>query len=217
LLRSVQGPVLWAVFKSRVPAVCCQRGGCGRRAECANSAGRVRCAVCCVQAEVLTSVPLVLLTVPRSLCRFVSQLCRKLTRLGALLLAEPAAVPAVLLELLAVEPLPRSLTSCEKAPSSRCSARSRCRDCWPPWASVLGLVPELAAATALVAAVGVAAVLVALVAVAWGPVSILLLGPTELSSWTSCWSKPARPPLKAVLLEEVLPVAAPVPELALSG
>lgn len=132
---------------------------------------------------------------PRSLCRFVSQVCRKLTRLGALVLLVAAdEVLAVLLALVPelVEPPPKSLTSCEKARSSRCRARSRCRDCQLPALSVASLASEVVGVVLVVAA-GVA--VAALVAAVAGLVWILLLGPCAFSSWTSCWSNPARPPL----------------------
>jgi len=208
---------LTVVLKGSVPASDCK--GSAVTAERADWAYRAppRSAACCVQAEVSTSAPLVLLAVPRSLCRFVSQDWRKLTRLGALLLlVEAAGVLGVLLEPVAEELLFRSLTSFEKARSSRLRARSRCRGGPLCWVFVIGAVPELAELAPLVAAAALVEALGATLAVEAPVVVRLVLGPCAFSCWTSCCNNAASPPVKAVPpLEVLLPLVGLVLVVAL--
>ena len=121
------------------------------------------------------------MAVPRSLCRFVSQVCRKLTRLGALALLPAAEALLVVLAAPALLELPpRSPTSFEKARSNRFTARSRCRVCGLSWVAGSALVPAIGEvvppviAAALAAAVESGAVLL-------GPVAMLVLGPCAFS------------------------------------
>jgi hypothetical protein len=82
------------------------------------------------------------------------------------------------------------------------------------------LLAALAELVLLAAALVLAAAALAAVLGLCAPVWILLLGPCAFSCCTSCWSKAARPPVNAVLLDDALLVpdaAAPVGLLTLSG